>query len=234
MMQHKLARLALLSLLAVVAAACGDDGVAPEPGVAQLRIVNAANVQDVQVRRVGTTAPLAENLDFREFTQTCVEVPAGEHAFVFGASGVELATTAATFEANKSYTAFLAISGPTRRAVVVADDEIASAGNNALAFINATSASGDVYVTSPTGAVGPNFLVHAPLSPLALTNEVPSYVHRSTEHTRIRLFNPGTTTGTPRADFTLAGLPASRRATVVFTEVGTPAGPTAFVVTPCS
>ncbi len=66
-----------------------------------------------------------------------------------------------------------------------------------------------------------------------MTNQIPSYVHRAIEHTQVRLFNTGTTTGTPRADITLAGIPSDRLATVVFTEAGNPAGPTAFIVTPC-
>jgi hypothetical protein len=71
------------------------------------------------------------------------------------------------------------------------------------------------------------------IGPLATGNDVPAYVHRSTQHTQVRLFDPGVTDGTPRADFALTGLPTSRLATVVFTEAGTPAGPTAFMVTPC-
>ena len=238
-MQLRLTRLLGLSLLAISAAACGSDdtdtvGPPVQQQFAQLQIVNAANIADVDVRRTGTTAPLATDLDFRGVTTSCVRVPVGEQTLVFTSTGVELATTAFTFEANKNYTAFLVASGPTRRALVLSDNETASAGNNALRFINATAAAGDVYVTEPTGTPGPSFLAAGNLGMLATSNDRPGYLHRSTAHTRVRLFNPGTTTGTPRADFTLTNLPASRMATVVFTDPGTPAGPTAFMVTPCS
>jgi hypothetical protein len=49
----------------------------------------------------------------------------------------------------------------------------------------------------------------------------------------VRLFDPQTTVGTPRADIALTGLPTSRLMTVVFTDAGLPAGPTAFMVAPC-
>ena len=237
-MQLRLTRLLALSLLITSAAACGSDDTpdttGPTQQFARLRIVNAADIADVQVRRTGTATPLATDLDFRGVTQSCVQVSAGEQALVFSSGGVDLATTAFTFEADKRYTAFLVASGTTRRAVVSSDNETASTGNNALRIINATTAPGDVYVTEPTGAPGPAFLAHGNMGVLATSNAQPAYVHRNTAHTRIRLFNVGTTTGTPRADFTLANLPASRLATVVLTEAGTPAGPTAFMVTPCS
>ena len=235
---HRIARIALLSLLSLSIAACdseddGDPGTGPGPQPALLRVVNAANIADVQVRRVGTTTPLAQDLDFRGSTQACVQVPAGEQALVFSAGGMSLATTAATFESGKRYTAILVSSGAIARALVVADNETAAAGNNGLRFINATSTNGDVYVTPTGGAVGPAFRAHANLGVLATSNSMPAYVYRATEHTQARLFDAGVTTGTPRADFSLTGLPASRLATVVFTDAGTPAGPTAFMVTPC-
>ena len=233
---QRIFRFALLALIALPIACDDDDDdgpTQPQQQVAQLRIVNAADIADVQVRRVGSTAPLAEDLDFRGVTQSCVEVPAGEQALVFSTGGVELDISAATFEADKSYTAFLVAAGSTRRAVIVPDDETASDGNNALRFINATSTAGDVYVTPPGGDPGAAFLVAGNLGPLARDNSLPGYAHRATDHTQVRLFAPGATTGNPRADFALAGLPASRLATVVFTADGFPAGPTAFLVTPC-
>ena len=228
-MQQRFTRFALLTLLALAAACDDDDPTEPEQQTAQLRIVNAAEIADVQVRRVGTTAPLAQDLDFRGVTQSCVEVPTGEHAFVFSEADVlELATTAATFEAGRRYTAFLVASDGQRRAFIVSDNETASAGNNALRLMNATSTAGDVYVTPPGTAPAPGFLAAGNAGPLAMSNLAPGYVHRSTDHTQVRLFNTGTTTN-PRADIALTGLPTSRLASVVFTN----AAPTAFLVTPC-
>jgi hypothetical protein len=100
-------------------------------------------------------------------------------------------------------------------------------------LVNATTTAGDIYVIPPTGAAGAGFLAGGNIGSVATTNQVPAYVHRSTQHTQVQLFDPGVTTGTPRADFALTGLPTSRLATVVFTQEGTPAGPTAFMVVPC-
>lgn len=230
MLQHRLTRFTLLLLLACVSAGCdadSDDGIGPEDGVARLRIVNAADIPNVDARLVGTTAPLATNLDFREFTQICVEVPAGERALVFSQQGLELDVAAARFEEDESYTAFLVASGLRTRAVIVPDTAVASANNNALRFINATTEAGDVYVTPQGTAPSAPFLVIGNSGPLALSNELPSYLHRSVDHTQVRLFNVGVTTGSPRANFTLSGLPVTRLGTVVFTEGQT------VLVTPC-
>jgi hypothetical protein len=71
------------------------------------------------------------------------------------------------------------------------------------------------------------------LGPLATSNEQPPYLARPVTDTRVRLFDVGVTTGAARADITLRDLPASRLATVVFTDPSTPPGVTAFIVVPC-
>jgi hypothetical protein len=186
----------------------------------------------VQVQFGGAANPFVQDLDFREVPPTCFQVPALPRTLTFNA-GTDLATTSFTFEAGKSYTAFLVEGNGVRRALVLPDTVTASAGNHALRFINATSAAGDVYVTPPGGAVSAAFLAAGNMGVLAQSNALPDYLHRSTQHTQVRLFNTGTTTGTPRADLALTGLPNTRLGTVVFTNAGTPAGPTAFLVTPC-
>jgi hypothetical protein len=238
-MKYPITRFALIALLGVAVAACDDDddddddGTGPQTQFAQLRVVNATEIADVQARLVGATSPFVQDLDFRGVTQTCAQVPEGERAIIFSATGIELATTAATFERGESYTAFLVSSNGVRRAVILPDSVTASTGNNALRFINSTNAAGDVYVTAPGGAVTAGFLAAGNLAPLGQSNALPDYVHRSTAHTQVRLFNTGAVTNA-RSDITLTGLPTSRLATVVFTNAGTPAGPTAFQVTPCS
>lgn len=234
-MKFTITRLALLALLSISATACEDedDGVIIEDSFAQVRVVNAADIANVDVFMAGAATPFVQNLDFRGVTTACALVPPGPRSLVFRVGGTDLATATATFEAGASYTALLVASGTTRRALVVADTAIASTGNNALRFINATATAGDVYVTPPGGAVGASFLAFGNASPLALSNLNPDFMHRSTEHTQVRFFDTGTIT-TPRADLTLSGLPTSRLGTVVFTDAGTPAGATAFLVTPCS
>jgi hypothetical protein len=230
----KLTRLTLLAFLALSATACEDedDGTGIENQFAHLRVVNAADIADVSVRFNGATNPFVQDLDFREVTTTCFQVPPLPRTLVFSA-GAELATTSATFEAGESYTAFLVSSNGVHRALVLPDTTTASAGNNALRFINGTTAPGDVYVTPTGGALSPAFLAAGNMGVLAQSNGLPSYVHRSTQHTQVRLFNTGTTTGTPRADIELTGLAPGLVASVVFVNAGTPAGATAFLATPC-
>lgn len=82
--------------------------------------------------------------------------------------------------------------------------------------------------TPAGGVVDAGFLAIGNMGILATSNSLPACVHRSIQHTQVRLFGSGATT-VPRADFALAGLPTSRLATIVFT----PTDPTAFLVTPC-
>jgi hypothetical protein len=229
-MQHRNVHLSLLFLLAF-AGACDEVIVEPLPPLAKVRIVNAADIADVRVRLAGSSTFLAEDLDFREVTESCIDVLPGEQSFVFTSVDIELTTAVATLEANKSYTAFLVASGPTRRAVILSDEVTPLTADNAIRLINGTTAAGDVYVTPPGGAVGAGFLAAGNMGVLATSNAMPSYVHRPAAHTQVRLFNVGTTTN-PRADLTIT-LPSSRVGTVVFTNLGMPEGPTAFFVTPC-
>jgi hypothetical protein len=229
-MSNRVERVALMSFLAVVTA-CDDGTTGPDVPTASVRIVNAADIADVRVRLVGESTFLAEDLDFREVTTTCVEVEPGERAFIFTSGEVELTTAVGTLEADRSYTVFLTAMGPTRRAVVTGDDATATAGNNLLRFVNGTSTPGDVYVTPAGTAPGAGFLANGNLGVLATSNLVPGYVSRSMDHTRVRLFDPGATTN-PRADITVTSPPATI-ASVVFVNAGAPAGPTAFLVTPC-
>ena len=54
-----------------------------------------------------------------------------------------------------------------------------------------------------------------------------------TVNTRVRLFNVGQATGTPRADFTIGAMPANRVATIVLTPPPTGGSATGFMVMPC-
>lgn len=239
MVARSLVRLFALALAATIPlAACDDDddlGTGPINETANLRIVNAAqNTTDIEVYQLGNDTPIA-TLDFRETTEQCVEVTAGPTAFSFQAGGGEIAATLGTLEEGGNYTLMLVGTGASvpRRAVLGSDEHTPAAGSNALRLVNVTSTSGDVYATTPTGAPAPNNLLAGGLGPLANSNaSLGEYFAVTTERTRIRLYDAGTTT-TARADFTLAGLPASRMATVVLTGTGASVTDRAFAVFPC-
>ncbi|MGH7678534.1 MAG: hypothetical protein ACRENU_08725 [Gemmatimonadaceae bacterium] len=231
-MMHHRARLVVVAI-AALATACDDATTLPildDP--ASVRIVNAADIPNVEVRLLGESTFLVQDLDFRGQTATCVQVPSGEQAFVFTSGGIELTTAIGDLEGDQAYTVFLTAFGPTRRAVVVPDDMAAPSGFNLLRFVNGTSTIGDVYVTPPSTAPAPAFQAQGNLPTLWSGNVIPAYVARSVDHVQVRLFDPGTTTN-PRADISLSNLPATRAASVVFVNAGVPAGPTAFIVTPC-
>jgi hypothetical protein len=225
----------LAALLVVPLVACGDDGgTGPQqPVFAHLRIINTVlGSSDVQVLRAGESAPIA-TLDFREYTAGCVDVPAGTRTLTFESAGTTLATVEATFGAEDSWSVVLTAANGNYRAVALSDVHTATLGNNALRFINASSTPGDVYATDPNAAPGPSTLAVGNLGPLALSNEEPPYLARPTTDTRIRFYDVGVTTGTPRGDITLRDVRTERLATVVFTDPSTPPGVTAFTVLPC-
>jgi hypothetical protein len=225
----------LAALLLAPLVACDDDGgTGPQgPVFAHVRIVNAVlGSSNVEVLRTGESAPVA-TLDFREYTATCVDVPAGTRTLTFQSGGTPLATVEATFGAEDNWSVFLTAANGTYRAVALSDVHRAATGNNALRFINASSSPGDVYATDPNAAPGPSTLAVGNLGPLALSNEEPPYLARPTTDTRVRFYDVGVTAGTPRGDITLRDVLAARLATVVFTDPGTPPGVTAFIVLPC-
>lgn len=90
-----------------------------------------------------------------------------------------------------------------------------TASMNAVRVINATSTSGDVVFTTPTGAVPttspPRFELAAGASTTAA-----EFREFATTSTRIRLFTTGAVTA-PVADYTLTGVPAERIVTTFLT-----------------
>jgi hypothetical protein len=225
----QLDRFLTLFLCGLAALACNDsDPIEPPEPVARLRIVNAApGTLDVDVLRSGSSSPIA-SLDYRASTTSCVQIPSGNLTLTFRSGATELATEDFTFADGGRYSVFLSTADGHQVATIVSDEETAAEGLNFVRFVNATSAAGDVYTGPPTGGLGNK--VHGNLAVVGKTNVPPLYVGVPTTLTRVQLFDVGVTTGTPRADLTLTALPASRKATVVFVNVGTP---TAFIVTPC-
>ena len=233
-MKYQLSGLAL-ALLPVVLIACDDDDDGPTGNqqFANVRVINASPTTATAAVSVGGQS--LGNVAFRSGSATCFQVPVGSQTLTFASGGSNVATTPAfNFQANQNATVVLFGTGATRTATVFADNfSAAAAGMNQIRFVNAQGTAGDVFVTTPTGAVTgtPSASIAAGQ---ASTGGSVGFLAFPTANTRIRLFNTGATTGTPRADLTLANLPASRTSTVVFTEAGTPAGATAFQVDPCS
>ena len=232
-------RLCILSLLVLSASACNDkpplEIEEPEPEVARIRIVNAApGVGNVEVQRVGATASLAQNLNYGAFSQSCIQIPAGEaQTLNFRQGAATIASVTFTPAADAEYSVFLTGSGTTRRVVVLDDAHTAATGFNGVRFINASSGPGDVYVTAPNGELVAANRVHGNIGVTALGNSEPGFMATEVARTQVRLFDVGVTTGTPRADLTLSGLPTSRLVSVVLADPAS-AGPSAsFVTYPC-
>ena len=231
-------RLCILSLL-VLTAACNSEVIPPTGGqgvpIARVRIVNAApGVGNVDVVREGVATPLATNLNYGAFTQSCVQLPADmAHTLNFRQAGNVLTSATFTPVANARYTIFLTGSGATRRAVVVNDAHTAATGFNGVRIINASSGPGDVYVTTPDGELATASRVHGNFDVTALGTSDPEYLATESTRTRVRLYDVNATTGTPRADLTLSGLPTSRLVNVVLADPAA-AGPSAsFMTYPC-
>ena len=233
-------RLCIATLLVLAATACNSELPAevegPEPETARVRIVNAApGVGGVNVQLAGTTpATLATNLNYGAYTQACVRIPAGTAQTLNFRQG-ETTITSTTFEpaADARYSVFLTGSGTTRRAVVVNDAYTAATGFNGVRVINASSGPGDVYVTTADGEIVAASQVHGNYGVTAMGTTNPAFVATETTRTRVRLYDVSATTGTPRADITLAGLPTSRLVNVVLADPAA-AGPSAsFLAYPC-
>lgn len=226
-MTFRLATLLLTSSVFVLAA-CDDDDDDNGTGPAQtalIRVVNASGTASVDVLNGTTsvTTALAQNTG----STSCFTVPAGSATLAFRAAGgtTNLASATATLTADQRYTLVLTGTGATSAATLLTDNTTdPGTGNNGIRLVNATATAGDVHITTPTGTLG------TPTSAaLAAGAATTTFATVPTANTRIRLFNTGTTTGTPRADFTLPTLTGNRLATVVLANPGT----ATFVVAPC-
>lgn len=232
-MKHHLSRLVLaLTPLALIACDDDDDGPTGTQQFANVRVINASPTTATAAVSVGGQS--LGNVTFRSGSATCFQVPVGSQTVTFASGGSNVATTSAfNFTANQRATVVLFGNTGTARTATVFQDNFADAqtGMNQLRFINAQTAGGDIFVTTPTGTVTgtPSASVAAGA---ASTGGSAGFLPFATANTRVRLFNTGTTTGTPRADFTLSTLPASRTQSIVFVEATTPAE-RAFAVDPC-
>ncbi|MEJ7810810.1 MAG: hypothetical protein WKG32_10420 [Gemmatimonadaceae bacterium] len=222
----------LMALGAMTAvAACGDDDdpVQPPQQFAQVRVVNASSTASVGLFANGT-AVTGSTVALAAGSATCVNVPIGRSlSFRAAGSSTELATIATPLTANTPYT--IVYYGNAQTAVLSdAGFTDPTTGNNGLRFFNATGTAGDIFVTAPNGTLGTASVPN--LAAGTATPGASAFGTFPTASTQVRVFNVGTTTGTPRVNFTLPALTGNRAATVFLT--GNAATPAFVVQRSCS
>jgi Domain of unknown function (DUF4397) len=220
-----------VGVLALVACSL-DTPARPNLTPPELRIVNAApSTATVTAHLNGLPDPLAGPIPFGSAAE-CVLIFPATYTLAFQEAGNTRGSVSSAYDVNGRYTVILVNTGATYRALALSDAVTVSTGNNGLRFINASGTPGDIYVSPPTEDPADIYNAVGNLAPLALTTGAPLVVQRAETHTRIRLFDVGTTT-TARADFTLEPLITTRLATIVFIDRGVPTDPGGFQVDPC-
>ena len=233
---------AMLSLMAVLAlGACDDDDDSLGPSnSAEIRVVNASpGIPSVGLFRGGDQLVGGVTFQNASSCSNLQRVPAGTQTLEFRAtaSPTTTKTVQANFVAGERYTVVLF--GPTNnlQAYVLQDEKTpvaATANNNRLRFINATPTAGDIYWTTAAGTIGGTANV-GNLASGASTTGASLYQNIANTNVRFRLTNVGSTTA--RGDYTInttTNFPASRNATIVFTDAATGSTTTGFQINNCS
>ena len=231
---------ATLTMLTMLAA-CDNDKTTSPPGTAHVRIVNASSSTTALNATAGSQS-LSSSLNFQNTNAaaTCATINEGTQTinFTSGTSSTNIGSVNYNFQAGQNYTV---VYYGSNNAVVYPETFTAPAtGSNALRFINATATAGDIFLTTPTGTVSGTPTV----SNLAAgqvsgfnSSTAPGGTFVSTyptANTRVRMFNVGSTTGTPRADFTIGTMGANRTGTVVLTPAPSGGSTTGFLVNTCA
>jgi hypothetical protein len=237
MYRSSVAMLATTAL--VLAAACDSDNTtSPTPQTARVRVVNL----DQSSPNAGLYANgslVGSNVAFGAAGASCLDVPVGQSlSFRSTGSTTDIGVNATPgLIAGKDYTIALYHSGTNAQVVILSDTGITApaTGTNGLRFFNATPTAGDIYVTAPGGAIsGTPFNLSAGNA----SSGAFRFTTYPTASTQIRMFNVGTTTGTPRVNtaFTSANLSNSRVGTAFLTESNMTGTSTnaSVVVAPCS
>jgi hypothetical protein len=227
-------RLLLLPAVALALACDDDDAVGPVRSFAAVRMFDAAAIDtlgmlwgDVDTPRVWTRFRMVSD---------CIQVPATERQslrFRQIRATTDAATVDTTLVQGGRYTVIVAGTAAPRSAVLLQDVFTPPDTSTSILvrFINATSTAGDVHATPPNATLGAPIVANLPV---IAAGSPPAFITLPRANTQIRLFDPGVTTGTPRANITLSGLPANRVTSVVFLDAGTPAGATAVRIDPCT
>lgn len=217
--------LAALASLATLVACGGSDATKPGES-ANVRIVNVSpTIGAITANAEGRTVQSGVTFQASSQTGGCGTVEKGgdeEISFVNAGTSNGLGSIKYNFVAQQSYTVLFY---NTNDAVVYPESfSLPTSGNNALRFINATAAAGDIYVTAGnvTNVSGaPTIANLASRAASGSTATLPggTFAQYPTSNTRVRVFAPGTQTN-PRLDFTVFGIPANGVATVILTLPG--------------
>jgi len=230
-MQLSKVSLALLTLVAV--AACNDDDEA-------LTVANAASVQFVNAGTAGTvfgtngSTALSTSLATGAASSTCVLVAPGS-SLGFSESGISVTSSSSTsLVAGQRYTAVLTGTGTSRTMFVLPEiTGTITTGNYGLRIINATSQTGNIFVTTPTGsATGTATSTLGASTATGGTTGTNGFMLTPTANTRVRFFGTASAT-TPLADYTVTNGTSGSATTVVFANNAT-GGVIAFTVPQCT
>lgn len=221
-------------------AACGSDKTTSPTTTANIRIVNASSSTTALNATSGTTA-LSGGLNFQNTNAaaTCTKLNGGSQTinFTSGSSSTNIGSVTYNFLPGQNYTV---VYYGTNNVVVYPETFTApSTGNAALRFVNATGSAGDLYLTTPTGTIsGTPTVQNLAAGSVSGFNSTSApggtFGAYPTANTRVRLFNVGSTTGTPRADFTMGSMAANRVGTVVLTPAPSGGTTTGFLVNSCA
>ncbi|MFL5561576.1 MAG: DUF4397 domain-containing protein [Gemmatimonadaceae bacterium] len=207
-----------------VAAACGnnDNSTNPTPQTARVRVVNL-DPSSANAGLFANGTAVGSNVAFGSAGSTCINVPVGQTlSFRAAGSGTDLVSNSnANFTAGQNYTVVLYRNGSGPQQAVLSDGGATapSSGNNALRFFNATGTAGDIYVTS-NGATISGTPSRANLAAGSATTGTSAWMNFPNTNSQIRMFNVGTSTGTPRVNttFTSSNLSANGIGTAFLTE----------------
>jgi len=230
----------LCATLTVLGACDNSKSTSPSP-TANVRVVNASS-STTGLNATAGSQSLSSGLNFQNTnaTATCTVVNSGSQTlnFTSGSSSTSIGSVTYNFLPGQNYNV---VYYGTNNVVVYPETFTAPAtGSMALRFINATGSAGDVFLTTPTGPVS-----GTPTVQNLAAGSVSGFNSSSapggtfvntypTANTRVRLFNVGSTTGTPRADFTIGTMAANRVGTVVLTPAPSGGSTTGFLVNSCA
>jgi uncharacterized protein DUF4397 len=243
-MMYRITAALLAATTLAALGACSDDNndnpTPPTPQTAHVRVVNL-DQSSANAGLYANGTAVGNNVGFGTAASSCVDVPVGQSlSFRSACSATDLGTNATPgLTAGQNYTVVLYRSGTTPQTAILSDNGVTAPGteNNALRFFNATGTAGDIYVTSAGGTIS-GTPSSANLASGTATTGTNAFMTFPTANTQIRMFNVGTSTGTPRVNttFTSSNLSTNRVGTAILTESNMTGTSTnaSVVAAPCS